>query len=261
MELLGFILLGLVSGFFAGLLGLGGGVITVPVMALIALPYLNFPPNEVMHVAVASSLAAIIPTALMSAYGHHQQKGIIWPIALKFTPGLLVGGVAGALLASVIAKENLQLAFASFLVFVAIYMLFSPTALIKPFSGKTGVNAYVSFPISCISALMGVGGGTMTVPYLLWRGIDIRKAIGISAYCGLPIAIASSLTYSIIQYSDAHSSSGQFIYIPAVLGISLGSILSAPFGAKCTHHFPIMFIKRLFSIVLLIASAKLFMVW
>jgi len=261
MELFGFVLLGLVSGFFAGLLGLGGGIITVPVLALVALPYLNFPLNELMHIAVASSLAAIIPTAVMSTYGHHQQRGIIWPIAIKFTPGLLIGGILGAILASSTESLSLQFAFAVFLIFVAIYMLFSPTDLVKPMATEANVNAYVSLPISCTSALLGVGGGTMTVPYLLWRGVELRKAIGISAYCGLPIAIASSLTFYLIQSLGLHNSAGQFIYFPAVLGIILGSIISAPIGAKCTRLLPVRFIKRLFSIVLLLASAKLFMIW
>jgi len=261
MELFGFILLGLTSGFFAGLLGLGGGIITVPVMALVALPYLNFPAHELMHIAVASSLAAIIPTALMSIYGHQHQRGIIWPIALKFTPGLIIGGVSGALLASSVASQGLQFAFASFLIFVAMYMLFSPVNMLKTIQDKVKINSLVPVPIAFISASLGVGGGTMTVPYLLGRGVELPKAIGISAYCGLPIAVASSLTFYIMQSMSFSNVSGQFIYFPAVLGIIIGSIISAPLGAKCTHLFPLKLIKRLFSIVLLIASAKLFMIW
>jgi len=261
MELIGFLLLGLISGFFAGLLGLGGGIITVPVMALMALPYLGFPSNQVMHIAVASSLATMIPTALMSAYGHHKQRSIVWSIAWKFTPGLIVGGVSGAILANYIASQSLQYTFATFLIFVAIYMLLSPADLVKPINGKEKLDSYVSLPISCISAILGVGGGTMTVPYLMWRGIELRKAIGISAYCGLPIAVASSATFYVMQSSGHLNSAEQFFYFPAVLGIIIGSIISAPIGAKCTHYLPVKLIKRLFSIVLLLASAKLFMIW
>jgi len=261
MELIGFVLLGLISGFFAGLLGLGGGIITVPVMAMVALPYLNFSAHEVMHVAVASSLVAMIPTAFMSAFGHYRQQGIIWSIALKFSPGLIIGGVLGALLASSVASQSLQFAFATFLIFVSMYMLSSPVDMLKPAHTKAKINPAVSLPIAFISASLGVGGGTMTVPYLQWRGVELRKAIGISAYCGLPIGIASSLTFYAMQSSDLPVSTGQFIYFPAVLGIIIGSMISAPFGAKCTHHLPVKLIKRLFSIVLLLASAKLFMIW
>lgn len=261
MELIWFIFLGLASGFFAGLLGLGGGIITVPVLALLIFPYLNFPSDEIMHIAVASSLAAMIPTSIMSIYGHHRQKGILWSIAFKFTPGLIVGGVIGAILASIIARQSLQYSFATFQIFVVAYMLFSSVTSVKSIVGNQTVNPYISLPISCLSSLLGVGGGTMTVPYLLWRGLEMRQAIGISAYCGFPIAIASTFTYSLMQYNDLNDFFGEFIYLPSVVGIGLGSILSAPLGAKCVSYLPVNFIKLLFSMMILLVSAKFFMLW
>lgn len=258
MEIVAFVLLGLIAGFFAGLLGVGGGIVTVPVMSLLILPYLDFPSEHIMHIAVASSLAAIIPTSIMSAYGHHRQGGVVWPIAIKFTPGLLLGGISGALMASHISTDALQLGFAFFLIFVAIYMLFSPESWIQPVEGRDKIFSGVSFPIAFLSAVLGVGGGTMTVPYLLWRGIDIRKAVGISAYCGLPIAIASSITFFVIQQSELIESQVDFLYLPAALGISLGSIFFAPIGAKFTQKLPVLKIKQLFAFVLVIASVELF---
>jgi len=150
----------------------------------------------------------------------------------------------------------LQFSFAIFLFFVALYMFFSPQSWIKSVAGGMKAFPLVSVPIGFLSSIMGVGGGTMTVPYLLWRGLDIRKAIGISAFCGLPIAFIASVTFYTLQKSG-EGQAVDFLYMPAVLGISIGSIFFAPIGAKFTHIFPVLTIKRLFSLLLIVASAKL----
>lgn len=257
MEIISFVLLGIVAGFFAGLLGVGGGIITVPVMTLLLLPLFDLPAENMMHIAVASSLAAIIPTSIMSAYGHHRQGGIIWSIAYKLTPGLLLGAGLGAYLVSRIDTSSLQFSLAFFLFIVSLYMFFSPQFWIKSARDKIRIFALWSLPIGLFSSMMGVGGGTMTVPFLLWRGLDIRKAIGISAYCGLPIAFASSVCFYFIQQSAEGQSAVNFLYLPAVVGISLGSLFFAPIGANFTHKYSMMVIKRTFSVVLMIASLQL----
>jgi len=257
MEILVFIALGLVAGFFAGLLGVGGGIVTVPVMSLWLLPYFQFPASDVVHIAIASSLLAIIPTSVMSTYGHHKQGGILWPLAMRFTPGLILGSVLGAFLATKVAGYNLQVVFGLFLVIVALYMMKSPQGFALARGNKNIKFPFISLPIGAISAALGVGGGTMTVPYLLWRGKSIQQAIGVSAYCGLPIALASSFTFLIVDSVDSNQFSAGFIHIPAVVGISVGSILFAPVGAYCTHHWPVVSLKRIFALVLLLASGRL----
>jgi uncharacterized membrane protein YfcA len=257
MEIVAFVLLGIVAGFFAGLMGIGGGIITVPVMSLLILPYLDFPSEVIMHIAIASSLAAILPTSIMSTYGHHRQGGIVWPIAMKMTPGLLLGAGLGAFFASNLTHYVLQLTFALFLIFVSIYMFFSPADLIKPGAKRMSNFPYISLLIGALSAVLGVGGGTMTVPYLLWRGTEIHQAIGISAYCGLPIAISSTVVFYFMQSTSDSSLSFEFVYLPAVLGISTGSIIFAPVGAKFTACMPVRKVKILFSLVLLASSAQL----
>jgi len=256
MELLIFICVGIFTGLSAGLLGIGGGLVSVPAMVLL-LPYFNVPDVAVMHMAVATSLALIIPTSLMSAYGHYLQNAIIWSWVYRFIPGLVLGSIIGAYFVTVSDREILQTIFSIFLILIAGHMLWGKQPAINK---SPSVNHFFpSSAIGFISSLLGVGGGTMTVPYLMWRGLALPKAIGSSAACGFPIAIAGSLVFllnPVIQTADVKGGLGMF-YWPAFVGILIGALVFAPVGAKLTHRINVVILKRIFIVVLLLVAFEL----
>jgi len=255
MELIVFIFVGSVAGLMAGLLGIGGGLLTVPLM-LFLLPLFGLPDAQVMHMAIATSLAAIIPTSMLSAWGHYQRGAIEWFAVRRLIPGLLLGSFFGAILASHIPKIELQLIFGIFLLFVSYKMM--KNSRVKPSVTNNPIYIYIAGPlIGLISALLGVGGGTMTVPLLNWQGVAMQKAVGSSALCGLPIAIAGSIAFANMEILNQSTSPQQYIYLPALIGISIGSLLSVHLGVKAAHRLPAKKLKTLFSLLLLVVAVKL----
>lgn len=254
MEIFAYILTGCFSGLLAGLLGIGGGLLTVPVM-LFLLPHFGLPESQIMHMAIATSLAAIIPTSMLSAWGHYKHNSIDYDAVKRLAPGLMLGSFVGAIFASYIPKTELQLVFALFLLFVVYKMLKSSETKIGI---KNPFYMFVAGPlIGSISALLGVGGGTMTVPFLTWQGLSLQKAVGSSALCGLPIAIAGSLAFANMHVFNHNAADQQFIYWPALAGIVIGSLLSVRFGVKAAHRLPVKRLKIIFSLLLLLVAVKL----
>jgi len=257
IELLIFVFVGMFVGLSAGLLGIGGGLVSVPLMIFL-LPFFNVSAAVIMHMAIATSLALIIPTSVISAYSHWRHNAIEWPVVVIFLPGLLVGGGVGAYVALYMQREMLQMVFAVFLFAIALYMLRAKSSIATAHSVKRQAKA-VSSPflptvmMGAISSLMGVGGGTMIVPYLLWRGVNLPKAIGSSAACGLPIAISGSLFFFLLKDGDEN-----MIYWPAFVGILVGVIVFTPMGAKLALQLNVVLLKRFFIAMLVIVSLKLF---
>jgi uncharacterized membrane protein YfcA len=256
--LLGYALLGAVAGFFAGLLGVGGGAIMVPVLALMFAAQ-GFPEAHLMHLALGTSMAAIVFTSISSLRAHHAHGAVIWPIVRTIAPGIVVGTLAGAQLAAAVPTRPLAIFFAAFIAYVAVQMILNvkpkPSRDLPGRAGMFGVGAF----IGGISALVAIGGGSLSVPFMTWCNVRMHHAIGTSAAIGLPIALAGSVGYMITGYAAAGLPTGSFgfIYLPALAACVLTSMLVAPLGAKAAHRLPVATLKKVFAGVLVLLLAKM----
>lgn len=248
MEYFLYIPLGMFAGLMAGLFGIGGGLIIVPALAAI-FSQQGYDSSSIMHLAIGTSLATIIFTSISSINAHHKKQAVLWSVVHQLAPGIFVGAMAGGLIAHLIPTKNLQWFFAIFEFYVAVQMLqnFKPDASRQLPKGIEMFSA--GSIIGSISSLVGIGGGTLTVPFLVWCNQSIHKAIATSAACGLPIAIAGTLGFMISGWNQVTlpNHSIGYIHIPSLLGIVSSSILFAPLGAKLAHSLPVVFLKRIFS--------------
>lgn len=258
VYVLAYLLLGAIGGVLAGLLGIGGGIVIVPALYLLFV-WQGFSPEYLMQLAVATSLATIIFTAMASTRAHHQRGAVVWSAVRGMVPGIVAGTVIGGLLAYSISSQGLRMLFGIFEILVAIQLLFAakpPAHRQLPGHGGQFVAGGV---IGSLSALFGIGGGTLTVPYLLWCNIAIHKAVATAAACGLPIALAATLTFIIIgwQLPGLPAASTGFVYWPAAVVIMIASIVTAPLGARLAHALPVLILKRVFAVVLLVVGLRM----
>jgi len=247
---------GILAGFLAGLFGVGGGLIIVPAL-LYCFFIQGFDPAVSMHMAIGTSLATIILTSISSMRAHHAHGAVQWQVIRHMSLGILIGGFLGALVAKNLRSELLQIVFAIFEILVAIKLLSNAkvTSTLVHLPGKL-VLFVVGIIISAISAIVGIGGGTLSVPFLRWSGFSIQKSIATSAGLGLPIAISGTLAF--IWAGSGHMAipeySMGFVYLPALLGVGLLSILLAPLGAKCAHSLPSGLLQRIFALGLIMIA-------
>jgi len=244
------------AGFLAGLFGVGGGLIIVPAL-LYCFAIQGFDPTVSMHIAIGTSLATIILTSLSSMRAHHTHGAVQWLFVKKMTLGILLGGLLGALIAKSLRSDSLLFIFALFEILVAVKLLSNANiqTVRQTQPGRLILN-FSAIIISAVSAIVGIGGGTLSVPFLRWLGLSIQKSIATSAALGLPIAISGSLAFvwtgsgnSLLpQYSVG------FVYLPALFGVGLFSILLAPLGARCAHRLPASLLQRIFAIGLLVIA-------
>ncbi len=246
-----YFLLGMIAGGVGGLLGLGGGIIIVPSLLFI-FTWQGFPANVLMHFAVATSLFTIVFTSVSSSYAHHKHKAVLWPQVYLLTPGIIMGAILGAFIADYLSSDLLRRAFGIFEIFVACQIGFAvkPTVQ-RALPGRNGM-ILAGGGIGTLSTIMGIGGGTLTVPFLTWCQVDIRKAVATSSACGFPIALAGTLTmiFTGLDYSNLPENSIGYVYWPAAVAILVTSVLFAPVGAKLAHTMPVNSLKRIFAIVL-----------
>ncbi|MFN6971610.1 MAG: sulfite exporter TauE/SafE family protein [Rheinheimera sp.] len=254
-----FLLLGAAVGFFAGLLGVGGGGIMVPVLTSL---FLSLGFAESVHMALATSLAAIIVTSFASARSHHAHQAVLWPVVWRMSPGIIVGTLCAAFVAALIPTQALAWFFSLFMAYVAVQMLLN----IKPQPSRSLPGALpltaTGFGIGAVSALVAIGGGSLTVPFLTWCNVKVPQAIGTSAALGLPIAISGTVGYAFsgALVTPTHSMpdwSLGFVYLPAVLLISVVSFFTAPLGVHLAHRLPVPLLKKLFALLLISLSAKM----
>lgn len=252
-----FLVLGIFAGLMAGLLGLGGGLIIVPALIFIFARQ-GFDSNYLTQMAVASSLASVIFTSLSAIRTHNKGGMIQWPIFRWLSVGIVFGAVAGAYLATGLKGEYLQALFGIFAISIAAQMIFGRRP--KPGRGvpKAVVLNAAGIFIGLISAVFGIGGGSLTVPLLTWFNIDMKKVVATSAACTLPIAIFGVLGFisSGWHLTDLPDGSTAYVYWPAVIGISLTSIVSAHFGAKLAHRLPSDLLKKLFAAFLFMMGLR-----
>ena len=256
--LVGYLLLGAVAGFFAGLLGVGGGAIMVPVLALMFAAQ-NFAEGHLMHLALGTSMAAIIFTSVSSLRAHHRHGAVIWPIVKGIAPGIVVGTLVGAQVAGRLPTRPLAIFFAAFIGYVAVQMMLNikpkPSRQLPGPVGMFGVGA----GIGGVSALAAIGGGTLSVPFMTWCNVPVHHAIGTSAAIGFPIAVAGTVGYLIAGQGASELPPGSlgFVYLPALAATVATSMLAAPLGAKVAHGLPVATVKKIFACVLLLLLAKM----
>ncbi len=251
-------LLGAFAGLLAGLLGVGGGLIIVPVLVFV-FGMQGIADHLLVHLAVGTSLATIVLTSLSSVRAHHLHGAVLWPVFRQLTPGIVTGAWLGAAVADLLPTVALRTFFGMFELYVAVQM----TLNIKPKASQQLPGKMTMFGvgniIGAVSAVVGIGGGTLTVPFLVWSNVSMRKAVATSAACGLPIAVAGSIGFIIAGMNEtalpAYSSG--YVYWPAFAGIAAASILFAPLGAKLAHRLPAASLKRVFAILLYILAFKM----
>lgn len=255
-----YVILGLVVGFVAGLLGVGGGLIIVPVLILLLQAY-GLAAGIEPQLALGTSLASILFTSLASVRAHHRHGAVAWPLVRRITPGVVLGALVGAIFAAQMPATVLKLFFVVFLFYAAIQMgLDFKPAPHRELPGDAGTTL-AGGVIGAVSSWVGIGGGTLSVPFMLWHNIPLHRAIATSAAVGFPIAIAGAAGYLLGGWNVSGRPAGSlgFIYLPALAGIALGSVLTAPFGARTAHRLPVRPLKRIFA--LLLAALALRMAW
>jgi uncharacterized membrane protein YfcA len=252
--------LGLFVGIASGLLGIGGGGILVPAFTTLFL-FFNLPKENVVHLALGSSMACILFTSFSSMLAHQRNNNVIWQLVNVMAPCIILGTFLSTFIASHLSSKVLSIIFAAFMSFIAYKMALPAKTSVSPHQAGKVELRLVSMGIGVISALVSIGGGAITVPYLTWRNIDLKKAIGTSAALGLPISIAGTIGYLINGLtSNTHTNlqyTYGFIYLPALLFVAIPSFIVAPLGAKLTQILPTNRIKILFAILLVLLSTKM----
>jgi len=246
-----YIALGLVVGFVAGLLGVGGGLIIVPVLIALFHTYALGAGVE-PQLALGTSLASILFTSLSSMRAHHRHGAVEWPLVRRIAPGIILGTLLGALLAARMSPQVLKICFTLFLFYAATQMWldFKP-APHRDLPGRVGTTIAGGI-IGAVSSWVGIGGGTLSVPFMLWHNLSLHRAIATSSAIGLPIAVAGAVgyVYGGWQLARLPEYSLGFVYLPALAGIVLGSILTAPLGARTAHRLPVRPLKKIFALLL-----------
>lgn len=257
MDLPMLLMSGAVAGSLAGLLGIGGGIVIVPIVTLL------FESQDVAHglaikMALGTSLATIVITAISSIYTHHRKGAVEWGLFRVMTPGVLVGSLIGAWLADIIPGEVLYSAFILFMFVVALQMTLSRVSAHRSLPGTPGLVS-VSTGIGVVSALMGIGGGSMNVPFLSFCGVPVKRAIATAAAIGLPIAASATLGYMLggLNQDGLPPASLGYVNFPVFGGIVAASLLFAPLGATLAHKLPDRLLRRLFAIFLFVLASRM----
>jgi uncharacterized membrane protein YfcA len=255
--------IGVVAGTLAGMLGVGGGGLIVPMMVAVFAAQ-EFPRAEILHLAVGTSMASIIFTSIASSRAHAKRGVLRWDIVRGMTPGIIVGGLCGSLFAGSLPNRELALAFALvFFVAGALTVLDRQPAPSRGLPGWLGL-AVGGFIISGVSSFAAIGGAFMTIPFLLWCGVPMLQVIGTSSAVGLPIAITGSVGFMITGFSATGLPAGSvgYVYLPALGAMLVGSFLMAPIGAATAHRLPVKTLKRILGVLLfLFALSMLWKFW
>ena len=250
-------LLGLLSGFLAGLLGIGGGLIIVPALLLI-FPYQGMATAVVTHTAIATSLATVVVTSLIATYSHHRRAAVDWSIFRGMAPGLLSGALIGALVTTRLPGETLRVIFGLFALAAAMQMGFQLQPANRGRLFAAPGLAMVGIVIGLVSALVGVGGGTITVPYLRWSAVKMPRAVATSSACGFPIAAGACAGFSLVDgFAGGAALANSTIYWPAAIWIAIASLAAVPLGARLTHRISILSLSKIFAFTLAIIGLRL----
>ena len=260
LEIVSFLGLGLVAGLLAGMLGIGGGVVVVPVLIWI-FQHHGLPPAIVPHLAIGTSLAAIVFTSMSAIRAQQKRRAIDWPVVRLLAPATLLGGFASGYLAGFIPAPALKGLFATFLLFVGTQFIldWKPAAHWR-LPGRGGLWG-VGLGIGSLSALLGIGGGNITVPFLHACNVELRRAIAISTALGLPIALFGAAGFVLSGWGNAllPSATVGYVSLPALAAIAGAAVLTAPLGVRLAHGLPVRQLKRVFGVLVLAISLN--MLW
>lgn len=259
MTILIYLLAGALAGLLGGLLGVGGGLVIVPAL-IFCFQAQHFAPEVLTHMAVGTSLATIIFTSISSVKAHHEHQAVRWELVKGIAPGIVIGTLLGATVAHLLQGRTLQLVIGSFAILMGLQML----------SGwKPGGKNIVALPgsrglftggglIGVASAIFGIGGGSLTVPWLSHHGVRMQEAVATSSACGLAIALSGTAGFILTGLQTAHlpEYSLGYIYLPAFAGISITSVLFARMGAKLAHRLPAATLKKIFAVLLVIVGSQ-----
>ncbi len=251
MEFALYLVLGAIAGILAGLFGVGGGIIIVPVLVF-SFTAQGFAPEVLTHLAVGTSLATIVFTSINSIREHNRRGAVQWNLFVWLAPGILAGAAVGGVTAALIQGPILQKIIGVFAICVALQLALNLTPKNpRPLPKRPELVAAGGI-IGWASAIFGIGGGSVTVPFLVWRSVSIQQAVATSAACGFPIAFAGAVVFMSTGWHESQLPDWSlgFVYFPAVLGIALTSMFFARFGARLAHRLPPLLLKRLFALLL-----------
>ena len=252
-----YLALGACAGTLAGLFGIGGGLVIVPVL-IFSFGLQGFSDDIAAHLAVGTSLATIVFTSVSSIRSHHSHNAVRWDIFRSMAVGIAIGAALGAVTASLLPGPALELIIGVFVILVAFKMLLE----VNPRPGRTvpgalGLGA-AGGAIGWASAIFGIGGGTLNVPFLSWCNLKMQKAVGTSAACGFPIAVAGALTNvgTGWNHPELPGLSVGFIYLPAFVGIVMTSVMFARVGANLAHRLDAGLLKKIFAVFLIVVGLR-----
>ncbi len=253
-----YLAVGAFVGFFAGLLGIGGGSVMVPILTMIFAKQ-GYSSDNVIHMALGTSMATIIPGGFASAWMHHRHEAVRWDVVKDMLPGLVVGTASGAVVAHFASTAFLKTFFVGFICFLAAQLLFN----LKPpghrdLPSRAGLILFATL-MGVISSLAGIGGAVLSIAFLVWCSISLHHAIGTAAAIGVPLSIAGTLGFIATGWNDAALPEWSlgYVYLPAFAGIAATSILVAPLGAKLAHRLPVNVLKKIFVVFLVGLAVKM----
>ncbi|MFJ7567262.1 sulfite exporter TauE/SafE family protein [Herminiimonas sp. NPDC097707] len=257
---LAYVMAGAFVGVLAGLLGIGGGMTLVPIIAAMFAAQ-HFAPDHVVHMALATCMASIVFTSGASVREHLKFDGVDFNIVKRMTPGMVIGSLLATSVSAWIPQRHLALSFAVIVFFGATQIMLNK----KPKAARplpaAGPLFLVGMVIGIIAGLVSAGGAFLTIPFMLWCGVPMKKTIGTGALMGIPLAVVGTIGYIISGWSvpDLPSDAIGFISITALVGIVCGSVVTAPFGARLAQRLPVPILKRIFAGLLYVLAAK--MLW
>ena len=253
-----YLAIGLAVGFFAGLLGIGGGAVMVPIFVLVFTAQ-GLPAEHVMHIALGTAMATIMFTSVASMRAHHAHDAVDWGVARAIAPGILVGAFFAALAAGLISKRPLGLMFTALVFYAATQILFD----LRPKEARELPGPWGLFTagavIGGVSSLLAAGGAFLCIPFLAWCSVPLRRAIGTAAAVGLPIAIAGSLGYMVqgLRAQGLPAFSLGYVYLPALVMVVATSMLAAPLGARVAHRLPVKRLRIIFALLLYVLAMRM----
>lgn len=252
------LLLGSLAGLSAGLFGIGGGVLVVPFLSWLFTAH-QFDTGQIMLMAVATALASALFTSAASVRTHFRLGNIIWPRVLRLAPTLFIGAAGGAALAEYISAGVLRKLFIAYLFYTSVHMALPKKAVSKPGKLPGGFDYPMGLVIGSLSAILGIGGGSMNVPYLTHAGLPMKNAVATSSACALPIAFSAAASYIFLGWQNLSlpPDSIGYVYLPAFLGITVTGVFTAPVGARLAHRLPAQQLKRYFAMILLLIALKM----
>jgi uncharacterized membrane protein YfcA len=260
IEQLMYLITGAVAGLCAGLLGVGGGIVIVPILTLFFAGF--FPADLLMHMAIGTSLAIMIFTAASSAYAYHCRGLVLWPLFLRFTPGMVLGTIVGSIIAMFLSSHSLSIAFAIFLLIIAVRMFIDRNVHSeRQLPGWIGLTI-AAFLTGILSGFFGIGGGVLMVPFFVYCNVVMQKATGTSAICGLVLAVIGTASLTLtglpaVSTATVPAGTTGFVYWPAVLSIAITSVIFAPMGTRIAVWLSPDVLRRLFALVLVFIALYL----